>query len=125
MATNPGAALRSLSSFAEPVVWIGGGRRKGLDLQTLADGAAARVRAAILIGECAPELAAALGDRTRVEHARSIEDATQLAAGIAAPGDVVLLSPGCSSHDQFRSFEERGQRFQAAVHALPESETMN
>jgi UDP-N-acetylmuramoylalanine--D-glutamate ligase len=117
-ATNPGAALRSLSSFAEPVVWIAGGRRKGLDLHELADGAAECVRAAIVLGECAEELAAAIGGRTRVERAESIEHATELAASIAEPGDVVLLAPGCSSHDQFRSFEERGQRFQAAVHAL-------
>jgi UDP-N-acetylmuramoylalanine--D-glutamate ligase len=124
-ATNPGAALRSLSSFSEPLVWIAGGRRKGLDLDALADAAAGRVRAAVVLGECAEELAVAIGERTRVERAESIEQATEIAADIALPGDVVLLSPGCSSHDQFRSFEERGQRFQAAVHALPESESTN
>lgn len=119
-ATNPGAALRSLASFMEPVVWIAGGRRKGLDLAALAEGAGRRVRAAVLLGECADELARALGDRTRVERAASIEEATERAARLAEPGDVVLLSPGCSSHDMFRSFEERGLRFQAAVHALPD-----
>ena len=74
----------------------------------------------MILGECADELTRALGDRTRVERAESIEDATARAARLAEPGDVVLLSPGCSSHDMFRSFEERGLRFQAAVHALPD-----
>ena len=117
-ATNPGAALRSLASFTEPLVWIAGGRDKGLDLSELAESASRRVRAAVLLGEAAPALARGLGDRVEVALADSIEDATRRAAALARDGDVVLLSPGCSSHDQFRSFEERGDRFRAAVEAL-------
>ena len=48
----------------------------------------------------------------------SIEDAVRRAAQIAEPGDVVLLAPGCSSHDQFANFEERGRRFRDAARAL-------
>ena len=120
-ATNPGAALRSLASFMAPIVWIAGGRRKGLDLAELAEGARARVRSAILLGECADELAEALGTETDVVRIDSIEQAVEQAARIAVPGDVVLLSPGCASHDMFRSFEERGQRFQEAVRGLPDT----
>jgi len=117
-ATNPGAALRALAGFAEPVVWIAGGRGKGLDLAPLADVAARRARAAILIGEAAPELARVLAGRLPVEPAVSLEAAVRVAAARSRPGDVVLLSPACASQDQFRDFEERGLRFREAVAAL-------
>ncbi len=123
-ATNPGAALRSLASFAEPLVWIAGGRDKGLDLSELAESASRRVRAAVLLGEAAQELARALHGRVEVALADSIEEAALHAAGLAREGDVVLLSPGCSSHDQFRSFEERGDRFRAAVESLASEEAL-
>jgi UDP-N-acetylmuramoylalanine--D-glutamate ligase len=118
-ATNPGAALRSLESFPGPLVWIAGGRGKGLDLSGLAEAASQRVRAAVLLGESAPVLERALRGRTVVQRAETIEDAARRAAALARRGDVVLLSPGCSSHDQFRSYEERGDRFRAAVEDLP------
>ena len=118
-ATNPGAALRALEGFARPVVWIAGGRAKGLDLAPLAAAARERVRAAVLVGESAPELARALEGGPRVALEASIEDAVARAARLATAGDVVLLAPGCSSLDQFASFEERGARFRAAALALP------
>jgi len=121
-ATNPGAACSSLASFSQPLVWIAGGRDKDLDLAGLAEEASLRVRAAVLLGEASSKLASALSDRIEVHTVASIEEAVQCAAAIARAGDVVLLSPGCSSHDQFRSFEERGQRFRAAVDALTPAE---
>jgi len=117
--TNVGAALRSLESFPEPVVWIGGGKDKDLDFAPLADAAAGHVRSAILIGEAAEKIARALGDRVPVERAPSLEAAVVRAAAVARPGDVVLLSPACASFDQFKSYEDRGQRFRDAVRALP------
>ncbi|MFQ5417717.1 MAG: UDP-N-acetylmuramoyl-L-alanine--D-glutamate ligase [Myxococcota bacterium] len=117
-ATNPGAALRSLASFPGDVVWIAGGRDKGLDFGELADAAADRVRAAVLIGEAAGKIARALGDRVPVHRAASIEEAVEIAAKIAVSGDVVLLAPACASQDQFRDFAERGERFAGAVAAL-------
>jgi UDP-N-acetylmuramoylalanine--D-glutamate ligase len=119
-ATNPAAALRSLASFTTPIVWIGGGRAKGLDLTELAEAAADRARAAVLLGEAAPALERALAGRLDARRAETIEDAVREAASLAREGDVVLLSPGCSSLDQFSSFEERGERFAAAVAALGE-----
>ncbi len=117
-ATNPGAALRSLGSFESPVVWIAGGRDKGLDFHELADAVQGRVRAAVLIGEAAGKLEAALAGRVPVHDAGTIERAVCLAAQLAQPGDVVLLAPACASFDQFRGFEDRGERFRAAVAAL-------
>jgi UDP-N-acetylmuramoylalanine--D-glutamate ligase len=119
-ATNPGAAFRSLLSYPNPVVWIAGGRDKGLDFRELADAAPGRVRAAVLIGEAAGKLEAALAGRVPVHDAGTLERAVALAAGLAREGDVVLLAPACASFDQFRSFEERGERFAAAVAALGE-----
>ncbi len=117
-ATNAGAALCSLQSFSEPLVWIAGGRDKGLDFAALARVAGERVRAALLLGEAAPKLAEALAGLAEVQRVASIEEAVARAARIARAGDVVLLSPACASLDQFRSFEERGDRFRAAVAGL-------
>jgi UDP-N-acetylmuramoylalanine--D-glutamate ligase len=117
--TNPGAATRALEGFAgHPLVWIAGGRDKGLDFSELAACAQGRVRAAILIGEAADKLAAALAGRVEVERAAGLEQAVRRAGELARPGDVVLLSPACASQDQFRDFAERGERFRRAVAAL-------
>ena len=132
-ATNPAAAACSLRGFASPVVWIAGGRDKGLDFGELAEAAALHAREAIVLGEAAGKVRAALGSLSdahgpdahgpdvrgpSVRDAASIEEAVALAAEAAREGDVVLLAPGCASQDQFRNFEERGERFRAAVAAL-------
>jgi UDP-N-acetylmuramoylalanine--D-glutamate ligase len=119
--TNPGAAGRALEGFAGPLVWIAGGRDKGLDFSELAACAAGRVRAAVLIGEAADKLAAALAGRVEVHRAAALDEAVKRAAELARPGDVVLLSPACASQDQFRDFEERGERFRQAVGALADA----
>jgi UDP-N-acetylmuramoylalanine--D-glutamate ligase len=116
-ATNPGAALRALEGFSAPIIWIAGGRAKGLDLAPLADAARARIRAAVLIGEAAAQLEQGLRGGPPAYREASIEDAVKRAGVLAQPGDVVLLAPGCSSHDQFANFEERGRRFRAAARA--------
>jgi UDP-N-acetylmuramoylalanine--D-glutamate ligase len=121
-ATNPGAALSSLASFDAPLVWIAGGRDKDLDLTELAEAASRRAHAAVLLGEAAHKLERALAGRVETHRVDGIEDAVRRAAELARPGDAVLLSPGCSSLDQFRNFEERGRRFRAAVEALPPAE---
>jgi UDP-N-acetylmuramoylalanine--D-glutamate ligase len=116
--TNPGAACRALEGFPGPLVWIAGGRDKGLDFEELAARAVGRVRAAVLIGEAAGKLARALAGRVEVHRAAGMEEAVRRAAELAREGDVVLLSPACASQDQFRDFEERGERFREAVAAL-------
>jgi UDP-N-acetylmuramoylalanine--D-glutamate ligase len=117
-ATNPGAAIRSLAEFSENLIWIAGGRDKNLAFGELADAAVKRVRTAVLIGESAKKLEAALAGRVAVCAATSLEEAVQRASQLAQPGDVVLLSPACASQDQFRDFRERGERFRAAVSEL-------
>ena len=117
-ATNPAAALRSIRRFDAPLVWIAGGRAKGLDVAGMAQQVSPRLRAAVVLGEAAPALEAALRGHVPVRRAESIEQATTFAAELSSPGDVVLLAPGCSSLDQFKSFEERGRRFADAARAL-------
>jgi UDP-N-acetylmuramoylalanine--D-glutamate ligase len=121
-ATNPGAAVRSLSGFAAPVVWIVGGRHKGGDLSSLVETAANHVRHAFLIGEATDVFESALAGRVASDRASSLAEAVQGAAAVATPGDIVLLAPACASFDQFKNFEDRGRQFQSAVAALDSEE---
>ncbi len=120
--TNVGAAVRSLESFRQPVVWIAGGKDKDLDFAPLVAAARGRVRAALLIGEAAPKLEAVLAGTVPTERVGTLEAAVARAARLARPGDVVLLSPACASFDQFRSYAHRGECFRAAVQALSSQE---
>ncbi len=118
-ATVPHATLAAVRGF-DSVVLIAGGRNKGLDLGTLADGAD-HVRAVVAIGEAAAEVAAAFEGLRPVEVAHSMTDAVAAAAGLARPGVVVLLSPACASFDWYAGYADRGDDFAAAVHALEET----
>ena len=82
-------------------------------------------RAAILIGEAAAKIAAALGADLPVHRADGVEAAVRTAADLAEAGDVVLLAPACASQDQFVDYAERGERFRRAVTELanPEART--
>lgn len=121
--TTPGATATALASYARPAVTILGGRSKGSDFTELARALVSRGRAAVLIGEAAPAIAAALEDARRasgrsdfaIVRAAGLEEAVASARGLAHPGDVVLLSPACASFDMFDSYEERGDRFRALV----------
>jgi len=118
-ATNPHAAAASLRAYPS-VVWIAGGLNKGLDFDELARTAADRLRAAVLIGRCADEIAAALARHAPdvpVERADGMDDAVEAAAKLATPGDTVLLAPAAASMDMFRDYAERGERFAAAARA--------
>jgi UDP-N-acetylmuramoylalanine--D-glutamate ligase len=114
-ATNPGAAARSLEGANSPLVWIAGGRDKGLDFAQLADVAAVRVKSALFYGETAGLLSDAVAGRIDVRRTEDLAQAFAMAAATARTGDTVLLAPACSSFDQFKSFEERGEQFCRAV----------
>jgi UDP-N-acetylmuramoylalanine--D-glutamate ligase len=111
VATNTHATLAAIASFKQPIVLIAGGRNKGIDLSPLRD-AADRLRAVIAIGEAAEEVKR-LFEPTSVfvPIAGSIGEAVAMATQQAQPGDVVLLSPACASHDWFRNYAERGDAF--------------
>jgi UDP-N-acetylmuramoylalanine--D-glutamate ligase len=117
-ATNVDSVSFALRSYGRPIVLIAGGRDKGTDFSPLAALAAGRVKRAVLIGEAAPKLEAALRGVTLTERAATLRDAVRASAGAAAPGDVVLLSPACASFDMFADYEDRGRQFKAEVAEL-------
>jgi UDP-N-acetylmuramoylalanine--D-glutamate ligase len=118
-ATNPHATLSALQGL-ERVVLIAGGRAKGLDLSALAEHAH-RLVGVVAMGEATDELEGLFAGRVRFATATWVEEAVETAAGWAAPGDTVLLSPACSSLDQYASYAERGDRFAAAVARLEQA----
>jgi UDP-N-acetylmuramoylalanine--D-glutamate ligase len=111
-ATNPHAAIASIRSH-DSVILIAGGLAKGLDLRPLTS--EPNVKAVIGIGADGLALVEAAGDRGHLGG--TLEGAVEIAAEIAAPGDTVLLAPGCASFDQFGSYAERGERFVELVEA--------
>ena len=117
--TNVDSTLRALDSFAEPIVLIAGGKGKGQDFKPLAAASRGRVAHAVLIGEDAEKIGAALTDaRVAVTYARSLQDAVERARGFATLGSIVLLSPACASFDMFDNFEHRGEVFKKLVERL-------
>jgi len=118
-ATNFHAVNGALSRFERPVLLIAGGRAKGGDIRAFAASLAGRVSHLLLIGETAGELAAGAGPAgVPLTRCASLEAAVELASRLAKPGDQVLLSPAFASFDMFRSYEDRGDRFEAAVQRL-------
>jgi UDP-N-acetylmuramoylalanine--D-glutamate ligase len=115
-ATNVSAAARAIESFFSGVHLILGGSLKGGGFSELREPVAERCRACYLIGEAADQLAADLGDSgVPLHRSGDLESAVEAARAAAEPGEVVLLSPACASYDQFRDYEERGERFRSLV----------
>lgn len=120
-ATNFHATLAALESVDRPIVWIGGGRGKGGDIEAFAKEVGQRVDAAVLYGEVADRLAQAFdGSVHSVQVYPRFGDALRAAVELASSmtGASVLLSPGFSSLDQFVSYEERGKSFTDTVLSL-------
>ncbi|MGD0073443.1 MAG: UDP-N-acetylmuramoyl-L-alanine--D-glutamate ligase [Candidatus Binataceae bacterium] len=116
--TNVGATVEAIAAVAAPIIWIAGGVDKGGDYSPLRVLLKEKVRRAILIGEARYKMQAALSDVTEVELTATLADAVARAAAIARRGDTILLSPACSSFDQFRNYEERGRIFKELARAL-------
>ena len=117
-ATNVGAVDAALDSLAVPVVLIAGGRDKGGDYAPLRANMQKKVKGLLLIGEAQETMAAMFRKDTVVENLDSLEQAVIRARELATCGDVVLLSPACSSFDMFRSYKERGDVFCRSVKKL-------
>jgi len=113
-ATNVDSTWVGLAAFpagAPRVLLIMGGRGKRAPYTPLRELFAGRVKALLTLGEDGPTVERELGDLVPTHACGDLAGAARRAAALAAPGDVVLLSPACASYDQFRSYEERGEAF--------------
>ena len=117
-ATNVGAAVASIASVEGMIVLIAGGVGKGAEFGELAAALENKLRAAVLIGEDAEKIAAALDTVNPVHFAADMSEAVRYAASYADAGDTVLLAPACASLDQYRNYGERGDAFVKAVRGL-------
>ena len=117
-ATNIDAALRAVKSFDRPIVLIAGGRHKGADYLPLTEGARGRVKHAVLLGEARELLEQAFRSVCPCTLVEDMTQAVELASSLAQPGDVVLLSPACSSFDMFQDYVQRGEVFRTIVKGL-------
>lgn len=118
-ATNIGACVAALQGYARKVILIAGGQAKGADMNELTPVIKEKAKGVVLMGKDAPLIEAALqGSCVPVYSAENITQAVQIAASLASSGDSVLLSPACASLDQFKNYQDRGNKFTKAVLAL-------
>jgi UDP-N-acetylmuramoylalanine--D-glutamate ligase len=123
IATAPERTMAAVRSFSEPIILLLGGRDKNLPWDKLAALVHERVERVIVFGEAAEKIAAAIQQangplQKTVEHCKNLYEAVQAAARWSKPGEVILLSPGGTSFDQFSDFEERGEAFKKWVSEL-------
>jgi UDP-N-acetylmuramoylalanine--D-glutamate ligase len=124
IATSPERALAAVKAFQQPLVLLVGGKSKHLAVEELAEAIVERVRYLIVMGEFGQELLTAVRavpghTRLAIAEATSLEAAVQKAAEISQPGDAIVLSPGGTSFDWFRDFEDRGRQYKVLVMRLP------
>ncbi len=124
-ATTPQGSIAAIRSFQEPIVLLAGGRDKKLPWADFAKLVQERVKAVILFGEAAGLIEEALlASQGKGEQPRpyficaGLEEAVRKAAEVAEPGDIVLLSPGGTSFDEFNDFEDRGRKYKKWVNEL-------
>lgn len=115
IATAPERSMAAIRSFQEPLVLLAGGRDKNLPWQDFADLASRRVRCLVLFGEAGQIIQKAMNGFAKssleIVHCKTLKEAVSVAASRVQVGDVVLLSPGGTSFDEFNDFEERGECF--------------
>ncbi len=109
--TTPLSTLRALESFAQPILWMAGGKSKVNSFEHLGPKAKEHVKHAFFFGECASMMEKDLSSSIPVSVFSTMEEAFRAAIQKAGNHDVVLLSPANASFDQFKNFEERGEVF--------------
>jgi len=116
--TNVDAVRRALETFAAPVILLMGGRDKAGDFRPLIPLVRQKVKRLVLFGEAREAIGVVLGGLVATDSRPTLREGVAAAAAGATPGDVVLLSPGCASFDEFRDYKARGKFFQDQVKAL-------
>ena len=125
IASGPTRTIAGLRSFEQKVILIAGGRDKHVSFDELGEEICRRVKTLVLCGEAAEQIEAAVKNAAgyrpgcpEIVYAAPLSKAVEAAAAAAKEGDVVLLSPACTSFDQFRNFAERGNAFKQYVKDL-------
>lgn len=123
IATAPERTIAAINSFTEPIVLMLGGRDKNLPWDELAKLIHKRVKNLVVFGEASEMIQKAVsaiskGRGVEIRQAKDLLTAIHLAHEVASSGDVVLLSPGCTSYDEFNDFAERGEKFRTWVQEL-------
>lgn len=113
--TNVGSVVRALDTFAEPVILLLGGRDKDGDFDTLQPLVGKKAKKIILFGEARDRIGSLIGNTVESEKKQTLREAIESAYKSAVAGDVVLLSPGCASFDEFKNYKERGNFFKEVV----------
>jgi len=116
--TNVGAVVRALETFARPIILLMGGRDKEGDFETLRPLVRAKVKELVLFGEARNRINDLIGGVVKTSKVTTLKEAVEAAYRHSSPGDVVLLSPGCASFDEFSDYKERGRFFKDAVKNL-------
>ncbi|MDO9528517.1 MAG: UDP-N-acetylmuramoyl-L-alanine--D-glutamate ligase [Syntrophales bacterium] len=114
-ATNVGAVVRALETFSNPIILLLGGRNKGGDFSVLAGPIREKVKQLVLFGEAGEEINSIIGGTVPTRRVLSFKDAVRFACNCSSSGDIVLLSPGCASFDEFANYKERGRYFKTLV----------
>ncbi|MDA8561118.1 UDP-N-acetylmuramoyl-L-alanine--D-glutamate ligase [Nitrospinae bacterium] len=116
--TNVGSVCKSLNTFNRPIILIVGGKDKGADFSPLKTLMKEKVKHLVLIGETRKKFKGILNGSFGYEESESLEEAVSLARAKAEDGDIVLLSPACSSFDMFKDYMDRGTCFKTIVKNL-------
>lgn len=118
--TNPDSSIKAVEAMKSGIILIAGGYDKGSDFDDLINSFNGKVKAMVLLGKTAykiKETAEKLGFEN-IKMAKDMDEAVNIAYGLASPGDTVLLSPACASWDMYTCFEQRGEHFKTLVHKL-------
>ncbi|HRS82241.1 MAG TPA: UDP-N-acetylmuramoyl-L-alanine--D-glutamate ligase [Smithellaceae bacterium] len=116
--TNVDAVVRALKTFSSPVILLLGGRDKDGNFEALKPLLGAKTKQVVLFGEARDRIEPQLGKTTPIAKEATLREAVLRAYRDAAPGDIVLLSPGCASFDAFADYRERGNHFKEVVGSL-------
>ena len=121
-ATNIDSVIVAINTYKQPIVLILGGFNKGANFRLLLPHIkSSHVRDIVSYGDAGGQINTALGDAVRSVQVTDLSSAVKKAQLMAAPGDIVLLSPGCASYDEFSNFEERGNHFKSIIKNLAAS----
>ncbi|SCA63766.1 UDP-N-acetylmuramoylalanine--D-glutamate ligase [Chlamydiales bacterium SCGC AG-110-P3] len=116
--TNLDAVIHAVNSLHQPIVLLAGGKHKGASYGSWIECFAGKVKHVVAFGEAAQAVVSDLAGMCAVSRVETLDQAVSVARKYAREGDAVLLSPGCSSFDQFRDYVARGEHFQQVVKGL-------